>query len=282
MSSAPRPRARAEGAKPAAGGDGPITGLGSRVKWDATYVGLGARYALTPATTPERKQRSCAPEVVRIGLAAGCGYLCAVVDVAGVVNKQNWRAVSFKIYIYTIYRRPHYTYTRSPTPAPCGSMSCMVGPSWPHIACMCLQDSSRPRKGCGKAPAPAQWSTSLGTRGVGSFSRPLVPSLPRRHVLGKCACFCAEGIGSSSPSRQGRGIIVWGRKQQRTTCKAMMTDPPTDDTEAREQDAPDPTDAKHRAHHVPHLRCRQHPLLNSKDDILPTNWAPLPPPACPS
>eukprot|EP00962_Isochrysis_galbana_P050680 scaffold22056_cov113-Isochrysis_galbana.AAC.4 len=26
-----------------------------------------------------------------------------------------------------------------------------------------------------------------------------------------------------------------------------MTDPPTDDTEAREQDAPDPTDAKHRA-----------------------------------
>eukprot|EP00962_Isochrysis_galbana_P056876 scaffold29014_cov118-Isochrysis_galbana.AAC.3 len=28
---------------------------------------------------------------------------------------------------------------------------------------------------CGKAP-PAQWSTSLRTRGVGSFSRPLVPS----------------------------------------------------------------------------------------------------------
>eukprot|EP00962_Isochrysis_galbana_P013126 scaffold3751_cov117-Isochrysis_galbana.AAC.13 len=27
----------------------------------------------------------------------------------------------------------------------------------------------------------------------------------------------------------------------------MMTDPPTDDTEAREQDAPDSTDAKHRA-----------------------------------
>eukprot|EP00962_Isochrysis_galbana_P002896 scaffold800_cov111-Isochrysis_galbana.AAC.5 len=71
----------------------------------------------------------------------------------------------------------------------------VVGPSWPHIACMCmcLQDSSRPRKGCGKAPA--QWSTSLGTRGVGSFPRPLVPSLPRRHVLEKCACFCAEGIG---------------------------------------------------------------------------------------
>eukprot|EP00962_Isochrysis_galbana_P004223 scaffold1172_cov124-Isochrysis_galbana.AAC.3 len=96
--------------------------------------------------------------------------------------------------------------------------------------------------------APAQWSTSLGTRGVGSFSRPLVPSLPRRHVLGKCAYFCAEGIGSPSPAtRQGRGIIVWGRKQQRTTCKAMMTDPPSDDTEAREQDAPDTTGAKHRA-----------------------------------
>eukprot|EP00962_Isochrysis_galbana_P000741 scaffold204_cov113-Isochrysis_galbana.AAC.3 len=27
----------------------------------------------------------------------------------------------------------------------------------------------------------------------------------------------------------------------------MMTDPPTDDTEAREPDAPDPTDAKHHA-----------------------------------
>eukprot|EP00962_Isochrysis_galbana_P003472 scaffold977_cov103-Isochrysis_galbana.AAC.7 len=27
----------------------------------------------------------------------------------------------------------------------------------------------------------------------------------------------------------------------------MMTDPPTDDTEAREQDAPDTTGAKHRA-----------------------------------
>ena len=27
----------------------------------------------------------------------------------------------------------------------------------------------------------------------------------------------------------------------------MMTDPPTDDTEARGPDAPDPTDAKHRA-----------------------------------
>eukprot|EP00962_Isochrysis_galbana_P039631 scaffold14246_cov105-Isochrysis_galbana.AAC.4 len=73
---------------------------------------------------------------------------------------------------------------------------------------MCLQDSSRPRKGCGKAPA--QWSTSLGTRGVGSFSRPFVPSLPRRHVLGlgwevrsKCACFCAEGIGSPSPAKEG-------------------------------------------------------------------------------
>eukprot|EP00962_Isochrysis_galbana_P015765 scaffold4504_cov116-Isochrysis_galbana.AAC.12 len=27
----------------------------------------------------------------------------------------------------------------------------------------------------------------------------------------------------------------------------MMTDPPTDDTEAREPDSPDPTGAKHRA-----------------------------------
>eukprot|EP00962_Isochrysis_galbana_P060366 scaffold34727_cov180-Isochrysis_galbana.AAC.1 len=36
---------------------------------------------------------------------------------------------------------------------------------------MCLQDSSLPRKGCGKAPT--RWSISLGTRGVDSFSRPL-------------------------------------------------------------------------------------------------------------
>eukprot|EP00962_Isochrysis_galbana_P061148 scaffold36278_cov134-Isochrysis_galbana.AAC.2 len=49
-------------------------------------------------------------------------------------------------------------------------------------------------------------ATSLGTRGVGSFPRPLVPSLPlpRRHVLGKCACFCAEGIGSPSFD-----FVVW-------------------------------------------------------------------------
>eukprot|EP00962_Isochrysis_galbana_P022986 scaffold6887_cov126-Isochrysis_galbana.AAC.5 len=98
----------------------------------------------------------------------------------------------------------------------------------------------------GYEKAPAQWSTSLGTRGVGFLSRPLVPSLPRRHVLGKCACFCAEGIGSPSPAKEG-GLSCGGAKQQETTCKAMMTDPPTDDTEAREQDAPDPTDAKHRA-----------------------------------
>eukprot|EP00962_Isochrysis_galbana_P006740 scaffold1813_cov129-Isochrysis_galbana.AAC.13 len=32
---------------------------------------------------------------------------------------------------------------------------------------------------------------------------PLVPSLPRRHVLGKCAGFCAEGIGSPSPAKEG-------------------------------------------------------------------------------
>eukprot|EP00962_Isochrysis_galbana_P003686 scaffold1044_cov120-Isochrysis_galbana.AAC.27 len=35
--------------------------------------------------------------------------------------------------------------------------------------------------------------------------RLLVPSLPRRHVLGKCACVCvcAEGIGSPSPAKEG-------------------------------------------------------------------------------
>eukprot|EP00962_Isochrysis_galbana_P015332 scaffold4400_cov124-Isochrysis_galbana.AAC.3 len=86
----------------------------------------------------------------------------------------------------------------------CGSMSCMVGPGLPHIACMCLQDSSRPRKGYEKAPA--RRSTSLGTRGVGSFSRPLVPSLPRRHVLGKCACvlvFVLRELDPPLPPRKG-------------------------------------------------------------------------------
>eukprot|EP00962_Isochrysis_galbana_P042185 scaffold15689_cov135-Isochrysis_galbana.AAC.11 len=78
---------------------------------------------------------------------------------------------------------------------------------------MCLQDSSRPRKGCGKAPA--QWSTSLGTRGVGSFSLPLVPSLPRRHVLGKCACFCAEGIGIGCPSPAKEGGSSCGGAETR-------------------------------------------------------------------
>eukprot|EP00962_Isochrysis_galbana_P010293 scaffold2849_cov121-Isochrysis_galbana.AAC.2 len=61
-----------------------------------------------------------------------------------------------------------------------------------------------PERGVGRPPRN-EWSASLGTRGVGSFSfpRPLVPSLPRRHVLGKCACFCAEGIGSPSPAKEG-------------------------------------------------------------------------------
>eukprot|EP00962_Isochrysis_galbana_P044164 scaffold17047_cov104-Isochrysis_galbana.AAC.4 len=58
--------------------------------------------------------------------------------------------------------------------------------------------------------APAQWSTSLGTRGVCSFPHPLVPSLPPRHVLGKCACFCAEGIGSPSPAKEGGGLSCGG------------------------------------------------------------------------
>eukprot|EP00962_Isochrysis_galbana_P044499 scaffold17291_cov127-Isochrysis_galbana.AAC.3 len=78
----------------------------------------------------------------------------------------------------------------------------------PHRLYMCLQDSSRPRKGYEKAPA--RRSISLGTRGLGSFSRPLVPSLPRRHVLGKCACFCAEGIGSPSPAAKEGGLSCGG------------------------------------------------------------------------
>eukprot|EP00962_Isochrysis_galbana_P024272 scaffold7422_cov134-Isochrysis_galbana.AAC.10 len=49
-----------------------------------------------------------------------------------------------------------------------------------------------------------EWESCLRRR-VGSFPRLLVPSLPRRHVhvLGKCACFCAEGIGSPSPAKEG-------------------------------------------------------------------------------
>eukprot|EP00962_Isochrysis_galbana_P048347 scaffold20106_cov111-Isochrysis_galbana.AAC.7 len=58
-----------------------------------------------------------------------------------------------------------------------------------------------PERGVGRPPRNK--STSLGTRGEGSFPRLLVPSLPRRHVLGKCACFCAEGIGSPSPAKEG-------------------------------------------------------------------------------
>eukprot|EP00962_Isochrysis_galbana_P053002 scaffold24470_cov129-Isochrysis_galbana.AAC.3 len=50
----------------------------------------------------------------------------------------------------------------------------------------CGNSSSRPRNGCGKAPA--QWSTSLGTRGVGSFSRPLVRAQLRNLYasVGRC------------------------------------------------------------------------------------------------
>eukprot|EP00962_Isochrysis_galbana_P036374 scaffold12565_cov121-Isochrysis_galbana.AAC.8 len=38
---------------------------------------------------------------------------------------------------------------------------------------------------------------------VGSFSRPLVPSLPRRRVLVKCACFCAGELNPPLPPRKG-------------------------------------------------------------------------------
>eukprot|EP00962_Isochrysis_galbana_P031600 scaffold10291_cov146-Isochrysis_galbana.AAC.4 len=62
----------------------------------------------------------------------------------------------------------------------------------------------------------------------------------------KCACFRA---GELDPlSRQGRGVIMWGRKQPTPHVKAM-TDPPTDDTEDREpDDAPDPTDSDTHTH----------------------------------
>eukprot|EP00962_Isochrysis_galbana_P031813 scaffold10391_cov94-Isochrysis_galbana.AAC.4 len=38
-----------------------------------------------------------------------------------------------------------------------------------------------------------------------------------------------------------------GAQTTTTTCKAIMTDPPTDNTQAREQDAPGTHDAKRRA-----------------------------------
>eukprot|EP00962_Isochrysis_galbana_P017452 scaffold5017_cov139-Isochrysis_galbana.AAC.4 len=91
----------------------------------------------------------------------------------------------------------------------------------------------------------ALWLTLL-SDDVGSFPRPLVPSLPRRHVLGKCACFCAEGI-LDPPLPPRKGDYRVGAQTTATTCKAIMTDPPTDDTEAREPVAPGTNGAKHRA-----------------------------------
>eukprot|EP00962_Isochrysis_galbana_P018734 scaffold5406_cov129-Isochrysis_galbana.AAC.1 len=44
----------------------------------------------------------------------------------------------------------------------------MVGPSWPHIACMCLQDSSRPRKGYAEQhDEGCRWSQYCGAEGEG-------------------------------------------------------------------------------------------------------------------
>eukprot|EP00962_Isochrysis_galbana_P004901 scaffold1348_cov130-Isochrysis_galbana.AAC.1 len=46
------------------------------------------------------------------------------------------------------------TNTNNALPLPdCGSMSCMVGPSWPHIACMCLcKTPHAPERGVGRPP----------------------------------------------------------------------------------------------------------------------------------
>eukprot|EP00962_Isochrysis_galbana_P019523 scaffold5687_cov132-Isochrysis_galbana.AAC.5 len=58
------------------------------------------------------------------------------------------------------------------------------------------------------------------------------------------ACSCPPAVpspASRQPPRKG-DHRVGAQEKKETTCKAMMTDPPTDDTEAREPDAPDPTD----------------------------------------
>eukprot|EP00962_Isochrysis_galbana_P035009 scaffold11930_cov168-Isochrysis_galbana.AAC.2 len=73
---------------------------------------------------------------------------------------------------------------------------------------------------------------------------------PSRHLRSWRSCASSARARTAPNGRMWtrfHRIIVWGRKQQRTTCKAIMTDPPTDDTEAREQDVLDTTDAKHRA-----------------------------------
>eukprot|EP00962_Isochrysis_galbana_P025940 scaffold8013_cov124-Isochrysis_galbana.AAC.16 len=51
----------------------------------------------------------------------------------------------------------------------------------------------------------------------------------------------------------------------------MMTDPPTDDTEAREPDAPDPTDAKH---HAPRTSLHGHTGGFSVQSRPPVRFAP--------
>eukprot|EP00962_Isochrysis_galbana_P043400 scaffold16508_cov108-Isochrysis_galbana.AAC.3 len=57
--------------------------------------------------------------------------------------------------------------------------------------------------------------------------------------------FVLRELDPPLPPRKG-GYRV-GAQTTTTTRKAIMTDPPTDDTEAREPDAPGTTDAKHRA-----------------------------------
>eukprot|EP00962_Isochrysis_galbana_P031615 scaffold10295_cov116-Isochrysis_galbana.AAC.7 len=57
--------------------------------------------------------------------------------------------------------------------------------------------------------------------------------------------FVLRELDPPLPPRKG-GYRV-GAQTTENTCKAIMTDSPIDDTEAREQDAPGTTDAKHRA-----------------------------------
>eukprot|EP00962_Isochrysis_galbana_P025873 scaffold8003_cov115-Isochrysis_galbana.AAC.1 len=68
------------------------------------------------------------------------------------------------------------------------------------------------------------------------------------------------------PPRKG-GYRV-GAQTTTTTCKAIMTDPPIDNTQAREQDAPGTHDAKRRA-----------PVHGHTGDLpLPTRHSPTPSP----
>eukprot|EP00962_Isochrysis_galbana_P043863 scaffold16844_cov119-Isochrysis_galbana.AAC.3 len=59
--------------------------------------------------------------------------------------------------------------------------------------------------------------------------------------MGSVLAFVLRELDPPLPPRKGDHRV--GAQKPTTTCKQQMTDPPTDNTEAREPDAPGPTDA---------------------------------------